>query len=404
MAGAKKTPNKAAIEEADIDAVNVEKDDVVQADAEGEDTLEATADDADAASADTADVSADSDDAKSVEETDISDETPEVSDLIHEEPATAAPVSSAEQRGFMPLLLGGVLCAGIGFVAANLIKPDGWPFPGSNTEVLKEQIAQLETSLADTRAQMETVVSDARKEAANVSTSVDEKLAEFDLDGTIETLSAALASMDQRLTAVEAAPVAEAIVSPEATAAYERQLSEMQSLLDSEVARLKEAKEVAESEKASAAMASALTRLQEAVTNGQPFAGVLTELPGEVPSALAGSAATGVATLQEIADSFSDAAEVAIVETAKSDTENQGWMDRFLRSQLGLRSLTPQEGTTPDAILSRAEQAIRDNDLQVALTEISTLPDVGQAAMADWAAMTRTRLDVTTALSALLAQ
>lgn len=404
MAGAKKTPNKAAIEEADTDAVHVEDDDVVQPDAKGGESLEVTADDADVATSDTTEVSDEIDDTESVEETDISDEIPEVADLIHEEPATAAPVSTAEQRGFMPLLLGGVLCAGIGFVSANLIKPEGWPFPGSNTEVLKDRITLLESALTDTRAQMETVVSDTRKEAAFVSASVDEKLAEFDLDGTIETLSAALASMDQRLTAVEAAPVAEAIVSPEATAAYERQLSEMQNLLDSEVARLQEAKAAAEGEKASAAMASALTRLQEAVTNGQPFAAVLTELPGEVPAALAGSAATGVATHQEIANSFSDAAEVAIVETAKSDTENQGWMDRFLRSQLGLRSLTPQEGTTPDAILSRAEQAIRDNDLQVALTEISTLPDVGQAAMADWAAMTQTRLDVTNALSALLAQ
>jgi hypothetical protein len=79
-------------------------------------------------------------------------------------------------------------------------------------------------------------------------------------------------------------------------------------------------------------------------------------------------------------------------------------MDRFLRTQLGLRSLTPKDGTSPDAILSRAEQAVRDNDLNTALTEISTLPDVGQAVMADWVAIAQTRLDVTNALSAMLAQ
>jgi hypothetical protein len=38
------------------------------------------------------------------------------------------------------------------------------------------------------------------------------------------------------------------------------------------------------------------------------------------------------------------------------------------------------------------------------LAEISTLPDVGQAVMADWVATAQTRLDVTNALSAMLAQ
>jgi hypothetical protein len=312
-----------------------------------------------------------------------------------------------KKRGFVPLLLGGALCVGLGYVGANFLKPEGWPFPGSNANGLQDRISALETAVMGAQAQSDQLadlIDGARKEAAEATASVKQEISDIDLSGAMSPVEAALAAVDQRLTAVEAAPVAQAIVSPEATQAYERQLNEMQALLNSEVARLRDAKAAAENEEANAAKASAVSRLQEAITTGQPYEKVLDDIELDVPDVLRGPASTGVSTLQDIAAAFGKAADVAIVETAKSDTEGQGWMDRFLRTQLGLRSLTPQDGTTPDAVLSRAEQAVRDNDLQTALTEISTLPDVGQAVMADWVAIAQTRLDVTNALSALLAQ
>jgi hypothetical protein len=324
-----------------------------------------------------------------------------------EEPNPIEPQMIVKKRGFGPMLLGGVLCVGMGYAGANFIKPDGWPFPGASTAVLQDRISALETQLAESQSQasqMAELLDTVRSEISDTTTSVDAKIADIDLSGTLAPVEASLAAIDQRLTAVEAAPVAEAIVSPEATAAYERQLTEMQTLLNSEVARLQDAKAAAENEEANAAKASAVSRLQEAITTGQPYDTVLKNVQIDVPAALSAPATQGVATLQDLATSFEEAADIAIVETAKTDVENQSWMDRFLRTQLGLRSLTPKDGTSPDAILSRAEQAIRDNDLRAALTEISTLPDVGQAVMADWVAIAQTRLDVTNALSAMLAQ
>ena len=226
----------------------------------------------------------------------------------------------------------------------------------------------------------------------------------MDVNAAVAPISEDLTALGKRLTALEAAPVTEAIVSPEATAAYERQLAEMQTLLTDEIERLQEAKTTAKATQQAAEKVTDMSRLQEAVNSGVPFGSLIDDLSIDVPEVVKVAAAQGVTTLPQLAADFEDAADVAIVETAKSDTENQSWSTRFLRTQLGLRSLSPKEGSSPDAILSRAQQAVRDNDLSVALTEISTLPDVGQAVMATWVAKAQTRLDVTNALSAMLAQ
>lgn len=419
MARSKKSPKDTANAEVAPEAVAEGADDAAQTEV-GDGVIETPDTDRtapDEAKADSDDVSELTDpEMNDIEDVTLDDAGDDLVDATEVTPETdiqpvvapqAEPQVIVKKRGFVPMLLGGVICVGLGYAGANFIKPAGWPFPGTSTDVLQDRISALEAALTEAKtqsAQMAELIETTRGEITVATSSVDAKIADMDLSAAMAPVEAALAAVDQRLTAVEAAPVAEAIVSPEATAAYERQLNEMQTLLDSEVARLQDAKEAAENEEANAAKASAVSRLQEAITTGQPYDAVLSDLELEVPAALSLPATTGVATLQDIATSFSAAADVAIVETAKTDTENQGWMDRFLRTQLGLRSLTPKDGTTPDAVLSRAEQAIRDNDLQTALTEISTLPDVGQAVMADWVATAQTRLDVTNALSAMLAQ
>jgi hypothetical protein len=62
--------------------------------------------------------------------------------------------------------------------------------------------------------------------------------------------------------------------------------------------------------------------------------------------------------------------------------------------------LTPQEGTTPEAILSRADFAVTEGRLADALAEIATLPPDIQAVFADWTAKANARLAVDTALEA----
>jgi hypothetical protein len=75
--------------------------------------------------------------------------------------------------------------------------------------------------------------------------------------------------------------------------------------------------------------------------------------------------------------------------------------EAFLRTQLGTRSLEPQEGDDPDAILSRTEFALNNGRIAEALDELSAMPDAAQPAMTDWIDRAQTRLAALEAGSAL---
>ena len=131
----------------------------------------------------------------------------------------------------------------------------------------------------------------------------------------------------------------------------------------------------------------------------------LTDAGTQVPDPLATAAATGLPTLASLQTSFPDAARLALDESLRAGM-GEGTMDRlgvFLRSQTGARSLVPREGSDPDAILSRAEAALRAGDLPTTLTEIATLSEAGQAALATWTAAAQARAAAMAALVTLAA-
>ncbi|MEP2717498.1 MAG: hypothetical protein ABJP42_13320, partial [Pseudophaeobacter sp.] len=68
---------------------------------------------------------------------------------------------------------------------------------------------------------------------------------------------------------------------------------------------------------------------------------------------------------------------------------------------LGARSVTPQEGDDPDAVLSRAEAALQSGDVTTALSEIEALPEAAQTAFADWQSAAQTRLAALAAVDQL---
>ena len=53
--------------------------------------------------------------------------------------------------------------------------------------------------------------------------------------------------------------------------------------------------------------------------------------------------------------------------------------------------MTPKDGADPDAVLSRAEAALKEGRLNDALAEIETLPPEASAAMDGWVARARAR-------------
>ncbi|MFB1024955.1 MAG: hypothetical protein QMC33_06380, partial [Octadecabacter sp.] len=64
-------------------------------------------------------------------------------------------------------------------------------------------------------------------------------------------------------------------------------------------------------------------------------------------------------------------------------------------------SSSPQEGAGPDAVLSRAEAAIKAGRVADALAELEALPEVARAEMTDWTARATQRADVLDAIATL---
>ena len=334
-----------------------------------------------------------------------------VSDAPVEPVAEPAPVQPAKPRsGFFPMMLGGVVAAGLGFVTAQVLKPEGWPFPGQGDLSAKvdEQaraIDALTAALAEAQAQP--------SEAA----ALDQAL------GLVQTLEARVATLESVPVAEAAAPVDLAPVMAE-IAALKAQLAEqgpsaaditaqIEAANAAAAARLAEAEAQAEARRVEAerlatlaAARTAAAALLAAGERGDPFAEPLAALAGSgvtVPETLTAMAETGVPSLLSLQEGFAEPARAALAATVTVDASD-GVGDRlaaFLRAQTNVRSLEPREGDDPDAILSRAEDALRRNALAEALSLVATLPPAGQEAMAGWSQAASQRLEALEAIQTL---
>ena len=133
-----------------------------------------------------------------------------------------------------------------------------------------------------------------------------------------------------------------------------------------------------------------------AVESGSPFADAVADLAEtadtDLPAALTDQAANGVPTLIALQDEFPDLARSALAAARQTAAaEGEGGVLSFIERRLGARSVTPQDGNSPDAVLSRAEAALRNRQLTDVLTEIDALPTVSKDVLADWTAKATAR-------------
>lgn len=230
-----------------------------------------------------------------------------------------------------------------------------------------------------------------------------------------------LDDLERRLGLIEAMP-SDGTASATAIAAKLAQLEQqvaalpdvgtdpgLKGALDTALARLDQAETEAlaqsaeaEATVAKAARDAALRALDAAVASGQPFGELLTAVGDPALNKALGSLAeTGVPTLADLQADFPDAARSAL-QTAREISTEDGWGDRlvdFLAAQTGARSLTPQTGMAPDAILSRAEFALSEGGVEKALAEIHTLEAAVQVPFEDWIASATTYLGAQAALN-----
>ncbi|MEM9716047.1 MAG: hypothetical protein AAF826_05965, partial [Pseudomonadota bacterium] len=85
--------------------------------------------------------------------------------------------------------------------------------------------------------------------------------------------------------------------------------------------------------------------------------------------------------------------------TAGADANLTDRLNAFLRKQVATRSLTPIEGDSTDAILSRMEDALQKDRLGDVLDESSALTAGPSAVLADWLDAVAQRRDAAAALT-----
>ncbi len=164
--------------------------------------------------------------------------------------------------------------------------------------------------------------------------------------------------------------------------------------------------EVAEVQQ-SAETVTALAELKTAVISGAPYEAVLAEFAekaGTAPtSALAVNAGFGISSILDLREAFPQLAHEAIRASIVADAGSgiSAGIGGFLKAQVATRSLSPQTGTDADSVLSRVEEALRNDDLAGVVREVKTLPEAAKHIMADWVGRVEARLAVEAELAAL---
>jgi hypothetical protein len=187
----------------------------------------------------------------------------------------------------------------------------------------------------------------------------------------------------------------------DAVGALGSRLDEVAAQADREIedarSRVGEIRQAATTATTAAQAQAALAQIRAAMASGQPFGAALKQLAAQpgitVPDGLAAAADSGVPTMAQLRDSFPDAAHAALRASIMASA-GDGFFARgraFLEAQIASRSLTPQPGVGPDAVLSRMEDDLRRNNLVGALDEATRLPSESAAAMSDWLGTARLR-------------
>ena len=330
----------------------------------------------------------------------VVEETPE--EVVEPEPAPIPPAhethDSASNSVFLPAILGGLIAAGLGFFAAYYFIPRFEPQMVETMNANEAAIATLQDDVAGIDA------------TAGIAPLTAELTA---LSGQVTTqfgdISDRIALAEDRIVELEKQPSADGTLQETALLAYQAELDTLRAQVEEQAgaafAQLESTREEAAAIEASALLAArnakaraALAQIRSSLDTGAPMGAALAELEdvmgGPAPAALA-DVAEGVPTLAKLQGDFPPAARQALSDARSEGTsgESTGAFGSFLREQLNVRSVAPREGDDADAILSRAEAALKEGQLETALSEVAGLPEIAAAPLAGWVNQAQARVD-----------
>ena len=348
------------------------------------------------------------DQTNNVEDAVVVEDVQEVVSDAPSEDAVAVGVSDTERKssGVLQLVVAGFVCAGFGFGAAILSQPSNpiWPIHPDMAQFRDETTGQIIG--IDTRLNaLEGRVTDVDERAVG-------DVFQSDLDELTNgygqrflEIASQLENFDKRLAALEESAI-ESAIPDELVAQYQGEVKRLKETLEAQRESLQKfmsetaeaTNEVTQRAKETVAR-GILAQIRAAIDAGGPFDTAIKEFDEQVghalPNQLRSLAQEGVQTYQELRDSFAEAARSALNAARDELNESEGFMGigNYLRQQFQARSVTPKMGDDADAVLSRVEQELRENDLTGALNELDALPDAARDQMQPWIDQARERQD-----------
>lgn len=246
----------------------------------------------------------------------------------------------------------------------------------TETARIADDVMSLRTANEATKSSMASLEDSARKIAERIAA----------LESTTTENISALPSQDDISTAIT--PVSEKLAAV---------TEKLDGVIKRESARAESAKRVL--------LALELANLQRALAQGRPVANELANIKKSAPegmdlSALDKLAKDNVATQQVLIREFSNVASSAV--QAESLDENAGTFEKLIasaRSVVRVRKTGDVEGETTEAIIARAEDRLKRNDLSAAVSQLGALKGKAADAFASWLDRARDRLSVDAALA-----
>ena len=319
--------------------------------------------------------------------------------------------------GLLLLVGGGVLAGSIGFFAAILFEYFDTSDPlAPLLHAQNELYEKLETQSAQIDSiKSRPVLVDLSGPLSALGITV--KRQNMDIKALLAAHADQFEAMSQRIDLLEERPITEG-VSLLDIASYERQLAQLQddvskvaNYATSKIEQAEAMAEVLETKtvklSTNGRAISALKNIWVAVESGVGFDGPLVELTAvtdlEVDPSLVENAPMGIVSLLVLQSQFPAAARAALklARQEKGPEEGENRILAFLKAQLGVRSLMAKDGASADAILSRALVAVDRGNFELALSEISELPNSSQVALQSWSKAAVQRLIVLTELQKL---
>lgn len=336
--------------------------------------------------------------------------------------ATPAAVIHQKKGGTGAMILGGAVAAALGFGAAiyldsgSTLLPQGKVAQAFRAET-RTQLEALEKTVTDLGSQLNMNTDKVGALTSQISNGPDSVAMAQSLDelsAKVAKMDAGLAALDARLSDLTQEAL-NAAISKEVVDGYQKELVDLQASLKAQREQVETMVQTAQAKEVEVAQISqntltraALTRVDTALQSGRSYAAALAEyeavIGGPAPDALAQFAQDGLVSLSELSDSFVDSARAALnaARSSEGDAATGSRLGSFLKSQLQARSVTPKEGDDADAVLSRAEAALKDGRLSDSLAELDMLPDASKEKMASWIATATARQDALNTIETLL--